>query len=128
MKAFAGIIGWGVAIIVATLSVAVVNYETTWRDVEILKLRGEVKTQRQKTAAADLNHLEKMEKVSGLVEKLGPLRELENEAYEIQIRVEQLRARRAAMTDSGARERSILKEAEEVGRLGEIAAAVKRLR
>ena len=120
--------GWGVAIIVATLSVAVVNHETTWRDVEILKLRGEMKTQRQKTATADLNHLEKMEKVAGMVEKLGQLRELENEAYEIQIRVEQLRVMRAAMTDSGAREGSILKEAAEVGRLGEIAAAVKRLR
>ena len=120
--------GWGVAIIVTTLSVAVVNHETTWRDVELLKLRGELKSQRQKLASADLNHLEKMDKVAGMVEKLGQLRKLENEAYEIQIRVEQLRSKRAAMTDSGARERSILKEAAELGRLGEIAAEVKRLR
>lgn len=120
--------GWGVAILVAALSVAVVNHETTWRDADILKLRGEVKTQRQKSAVADLEHLEKMGKVEGLVEKLGQLRKLENEAYEIRIRVGQLRATRAPMTDSESRERSILKEAGEVGRLGEIVAAVERLR
>ena len=127
MKTLIAITGWGVALIVSGIGFAVLQHEVKWRDDEILELRAEAKVMREAALKSERDHTAKIQRVMALVEKMKRIHDLENEAAAIQERTKQMRVSRAAMTDLDAKTASILKEANEVARLGKIAEEIKQI-
>lgn len=128
MKLLIGIVGGGVAVIVAVAFFAVSLQKAEWREAEAVR----AKTERMEKELAEANRKladdqVKLENVRILTGKLVEVRKLEAEALEAEARLRALKEKRSAMTAADEIQENVFARLAEVKRLEEIRAELARV-